>query len=79
MKNIFVTGGSGSIGSELSNQLSLDNKVIVIGHSEGGIFEMKNIIPEIGNIRDYFRMEELFEKYRPDVVFHTAAYKHISS
>ena len=78
MKKVFVIGGAGSIGSELATQLSVNNEVIAIDQFETGIFELKNITPEIGSIRDYFRLDELFDKYRPDEVYHAAAYKHVS-
>lgn len=75
---IFVIGGAGSIGSELCNQLSKKNKVIAIDQDETGLYNLSNVIPEIANIRDYERMKELFEEYRPQKVFHAAAYKHLS-
>jgi len=75
MKKIFVVGGAGSIGSELSRQLSKDNKVIVVDQDK---FEEKDIISEVCNVTDYAGLEKLFEKHRPDVVIHAAAYKYVA-
>lgn len=77
---VFVIGGAGSIGSELVKQLSIKNDVIAIDIDETGLFDLntRKINPEIGNIRDYRRMRELFELYKPDIVFNAAAYKHLS-
>lgn len=77
-KTIFIIGAAGSIGSELSKQLLKNNKVIGIDQDETGLFNIKGIIPEIANIRDFHRLEEIFEKYKPEIVFHAAAYKHLS-
>lgn len=75
-KNInFVVGGAGSIGSELCKQLK---DVVAIDQDESGLFDLEGVIPEIANIRNRERMEELFVKYKPKTVFHAAAYKHLS-
>lgn len=88
-KIIFITGGAGSIGSELSRQMAKYNpkKIVNIDVNENTIYflelELKrkypnlNIISEIGNIREKEKMEFLFQKYRPDMVFHAAAHKHV--
>ncbi|MGB6128403.1 MAG: nucleoside-diphosphate sugar epimerase/dehydratase [Psychrilyobacter sp.] len=88
-KVIFITGGAGSIGSELSRQLAKYNpkKIVNIDVNENTIYFLElelrrkypnlNIISEIGNIREKEKMEFLFEKYRPDMVFHAAAHKHV--
>ncbi len=73
-KYIFCIGGSGSIGSELCRQLK---NVVGIDQDESGLFDL-DVIPEIANIRDRERLEELFLKYKPDTVYHAAAYKHLS-
>jgi FlaA1/EpsC-like NDP-sugar epimerase len=78
---IIVTGGAGSIGSELCRQLSKENTVIALDQDESGLFDLAqevNIIPEICNIRDYQKLDFIIDKYRPDVIFHAAAYKHLS-
>lgn len=88
-KVIFVTGGAGSIGSELSRQIAKYNpkKIVNIDVNENAIYflelELKrkyknlDIISEIGNIREYEKMDYLFKKYNPDIVFHAAAHKHV--
>ena len=72
----FVIGAAGSIGSELCRQLKT---VVGIDQDESGLFDLEGITPEIANIRDRERLTFLFEKYRPKVVYHAAAYKHLSN
>ncbi|MDR1953006.1 MAG: polysaccharide biosynthesis protein [Clostridiales Family XIII bacterium] len=86
---IMVTGGGGSIGSELCRQIAKykPRRLIALDNYENGVFElgdeMKIAYPElefeaaIGSVRDHTRMKRLFEKYRPHVVFHAAAHKHV--
>jgi len=88
-KVVFITGGAGSIGSELSRQIAKYNpkKLINIDLNENAIYflelELKRtyknfeIISEIGNVREYEKMEYLFKKYKPEIVFHAAAHKHV--
>jgi FlaA1/EpsC-like NDP-sugar epimerase len=91
-KKVMVTGGGGSIGSELSSQIfNFDpEELIILGHGENRIFEInkhfnynrtgKNkcrIIPIIADIRFLYRIQSIFEEYRPDIVFHAAAHKHV--
>lgn len=88
-KVIFVTGGAGSIGSELSRQIAKfgPKKLINLDINENEIYflelEMKriypnlNLISEICTVRDREKLEILFEKYRPNIVFHAAAHKHV--
>ena len=71
----FVIGAAGSIGSELCRQLK---KVVAIDQDESGIFDLEGVVPEIANIRHKERLEELFDKHRPSIVYHAAAYKHLS-
>ena len=73
---IFCLGAAGSIGSELCRQFK---RVVAIDTDESGIFGLEGVIPEIANIRNRERMEELFQKYKPKIVFHAAAYKHLSN
>ena len=77
--NILITGAAGSIGSELCRQLCKKQTIIAVDQDESGLFDIDGVIPEIGNIRNRDRMGELFLKYRPKVVFHCAAYKHLSN
>jgi len=88
-KVIFITGGAGSIGSELSRQMAKYNpqKIVNIDVNENTIYflelELKrkypnlDLVSEIGNVREREKMEFLFQKYRPDMVFHAAAHKHV--
>ena len=88
-KIIFVTGGAGSIGSELARQIAKYNpkKLITLDVNENDIYflelELKrkypdlDLVSEICNIREKEKLEFLFEKYRPNVVFHAAAHKHV--
>ena len=86
---VFVTGGAGSIGSELARQIAKFNpkQLITIDVNENDIYflelELKrkypklNLISEICNIREREKMEFLFNKYKPNIVFHAAAHKHV--
>lgn len=86
---IMVTGAAGSIGSELCRQLCLfkPEKLILLDFSETALYyidlELKKKHPEqeihsiIANIRDKKRVDAMIERYRPDVIFHAAAYKHV--
>ncbi|SKA88184.1 NDP-sugar epimerase, includes UDP-GlcNAc-inverting 4,6-dehydratase FlaA1 and capsular polysaccharide biosynthesis protein EpsC [Clostridium sp. USBA 49] len=88
-KTILVTGGGGSIGSELCRQISKFNpkKLIILDIYENNAYELqmelKYLYPNmdlkviIASIRDYERIKEVFEVYRPNVVFHAAAHKHV--
>jgi FlaA1/EpsC-like NDP-sugar epimerase len=86
---VMVTGAGGSIGRELCKQISRwgPTGLILLGHGENSIFEAwleiqelfpaLPIFPVIADIRDYPRIEEVFKKYHPEVVFHAAAHKHV--
>lgn len=90
-KTVFITGAGGSIGSEICRQVcQYDPKtMILMGHGENSIYEIKmeleerfggkaiEFIPEIADIKDREKMMFLMEKYRPDVVYHAAAHKHV--
>jgi FlaA1/EpsC-like NDP-sugar epimerase len=88
-KRVLVTGAGGSIGLELCRQVSRWKPVelILLGHGENSIFdgllELQEgngglpLHPVIADIRDPNRMRSIFEAYRPDVVFHAAAHKHV--
>ncbi|WP_245552709.1 polysaccharide biosynthesis protein [Fusobacterium russii] len=88
-KTILVTGGAGSIGSELSRQIARysPKKLINLDINENAIYflelEMKRLYPnldlvsEICSVRDREKLEILFEKYKPNIVFHAAAHKHV--
>ena len=87
-KVIMVTGGAGSIGSELVRQICKYNyrTLIVVDQAESALYDLQqelkqigffNFIPIVGDIRDKNKMRVLFEEYRPDRIFHAAAYKHV--
>ncbi|WP_349763515.1 nucleoside-diphosphate sugar epimerase/dehydratase [Fusobacterium sp. SYSU M8D902] len=88
-KTILITGGGGSIGSEISRQISKYNpkKLINIDINENSLYllelEIKrnyegiDLISEICNIRDKEKLDYLFSIYKPDIVFHAAAHKHV--
>jgi len=84
---ILVTGAGGSIGSELNRQLRELNpsQLILLDKDENSLFEthleISGSFPDaaavVGDIRDMDRMENIFQKWHPDIVFHAAAYKHV--
>ena len=88
-KIVFVTGGGGSIGSELINQIAKYNpkKIINIEINENASYlmelELKRKYPyldyktEIASVRDFDKLDMLFNKYKPDILFHAAAHKHV--
>lgn len=88
-KTVLITGGGGSIGSEISRQISRvgAKEIILLGRGENSIYEiyqeLKIKFPDqlyrtvIANITDKQRMTEVFAKYKPQVVFHAAAHKHV--
>ena len=88
-KTVLVTGGGGSIGSELCRQLASHNPglLIIFDIYENNAYdiqqELKRRYPNlsmevlIGSVRDEIRMEQLFAKYRPQLVYHAAAHKHV--
>lgn len=82
-KRILVAGGAGSIGSELVRQLAEKNKVYVLDINESGIFDIieelkgKTVWGRVGDIRDYKTVKDVFDDFKPQVVFNCAAYKHV--
>lgn len=88
-KTVMVTGAGGSIGRELCRQISrwTPSGLILVGHGENSIFETLleiqevhpslPIYPVIVDVRDGARLMKVFEKRKPDVVFHAAAHKHV--
>ncbi|PEO38852.1 nucleoside-diphosphate sugar epimerase/dehydratase [Bacillus wiedmannii] len=89
-KTVIITGAGGSIGSELSRQIlqCQPRSIILLGHGENSIFRIykelqKNrsethLIPVIGDIKDAFFMDFVFQLYSPDIVYHAAAHKHVT-
>ena len=88
-KTILVTGGGGSIGSELCRQIVKSNpkQLIIFDIYENTAYEIQlellnknknlNLVVLIGSIRDKLRVEEIMVKYKPNVIFHAAAHKHV--
>lgn len=87
-KAVMVTGGGGSIGSELCKQISKYNpeKLIIVDICENGAYAIqqellqnsfKNIYVEIVSVTDEEQMKMIFEQYVPDIVYHAAAHKHV--
>lgn len=88
-KVVLVTGGGGSIGSELCRQIIKYNpqRLVIFDIYENNLYDIQmelisaypnmNIDAIVGSVRDIFRLKEVFGKYRPDIVFHAAAHKHV--
>ncbi|CAN0492942.1 unnamed protein product, partial [Scytosiphon promiscuus] len=87
-KVIIVTGGAGSIGSELVRQIASNEykSLVVIDQAESALYDLQqelkqngfhNFIPIVADIRDKNRMTVIFQEYKPHLVFHAAAYKHV--
>ncbi|MCL5428989.1 MAG: polysaccharide biosynthesis protein [Chloroflexi bacterium] len=88
-KRVLVTGAGGSIASELCRQVARWSpaQLILLGHGENSIFEIfielnsdypnLGLQPVIADIRDLNRLAEIFRQFRPDIIFHTAAHKHV--
>ena len=88
-KVVLVTGGGGSIGSELCRQIvgNVPKTLIIFDIYENCAYDIQNELKRnypdvhietlIGSVRDYDRMEDIFKEYKPDVVYHAAAHKHV--
>ncbi len=88
-KVVMVTGGGGSIGSELSRQIATNNpkELIIFDIYENNAYDIEqelkrnypnlNLKVVIGSVRDYDRLEYIFKKYKPELIFHAAAHKHV--
>jgi FlaA1/EpsC-like NDP-sugar epimerase len=88
-KRVLVTGAAGSIGSEIVRQVLYYRpaQVIMLDQAESPLFEvdqeimhkkgMLKVVPVIGDITNESRMEDVFKEFAPDVVYHSAAYKHV--
>lgn len=89
-KICMVTGGGGSIGSELVRQISKYNprQVIIVDIYENNAYDIQqeltmeygdklDLVTLIASVRDYHRMNQIYEKYKPQIVFHAAAHKHV--
>ena len=88
-KRVLVTGGGGSIGSEICRQVAAHGpeKLIILDIYENNIYDIQNELKEdypnlkmealIGSVRDSRRLFQIFEEYRPQIVYHAAAHKHV--
>ncbi|SEC07132.1 nucleoside-diphosphate sugar epimerase/dehydratase [Paenibacillus sp. GP183] len=90
-KVVLVTGAGGSIGSEICRQIAKFNpqRLILLGHGENSIYSIEielqdncgnaqpELITEIADVQDLNKMMSIMNKYRPDVVYHAAAHKHV--
>jgi FlaA1/EpsC-like NDP-sugar epimerase len=86
---VLVTGGGGSIGSELCRQIAgfKPKQLIILDNYENNLYSIQNellfkhpdldLVAVIANVREPRRLDNIFSKYRPDVVFHAAAHKHV--
>ena len=89
-KTVLVTGGGGSIGSELCRQIAKcsPKKLVILDIYENNAYEIQqelvrkygdslDLSVEIASVRDRVRLENIFKAYRPNIVFHAAAHKHV--
>ncbi len=88
-KTILVTGAAGSIGSEIVRQLTRFKpaRIILFDEAESPLYDIQlelsekfrfnDYVIEMGDVREYQRVESIFVKYKPDIVYHAAAYKHV--
>jgi len=85
---VFITGAAGSIGSEIARQVGTCNvkQLVLIDQAESPLYDLEqefvnlkisNFVAEVADVRDTKRMQQLFEFYKPQIVFHAAAYKHV--
>ena len=88
-KTVLVTGGGGSIGSELCRQVARHNpkRLIIFDVYENNAYDIQlelgekhpelDLVTLIGSVRDSRKMFQVFDRYRPDIVYHAAAHKHV--
>jgi len=88
-KTVLITGAAGSIGSELCRQVAKfrPSQLLLLDQDETGIFNISEeledrfprlkISPLVADIQDKEKIEQIFDKFRPSVIFHAAAYKHV--
>lgn len=85
-KRILITGGAGSIGSELVRQLARHNKIFIVDINETGAFDLREELNQegfwthsrTGDIRDPRVVSDVFADFKPEYVFHAAALKHVT-
>ncbi|MFP2994608.1 nucleoside-diphosphate sugar epimerase/dehydratase [Spongiivirga sp. MCCC 1A20706] len=87
-KVVMITGAAGSIGSEISRQIAAYpcETLVMVDQAESPLYDLQqellrkginNFVPIVADVRNYQRMETIFKKYKPKMVFHAAAYKHV--
>ena len=88
-ETVLVTGAGGSIGSELCRQIAAlgAGRLVLVEHAENALVEIERelvnergftaAVPALADVKDRAKMRQLFERFRPGVVFHAAAYKHV--
>jgi FlaA1/EpsC-like NDP-sugar epimerase len=88
-KTVLVTGAGGSIGSELCRQLARaqPQRIVLVDQAESALYDIERelvderrfpaCVPVLADVRNRKRLRQVFERYRPNVVFHAAAYKHV--
>jgi FlaA1/EpsC-like NDP-sugar epimerase len=88
-KTVLVSGAGGSIGAELCRQIARvgAGRIVLVDHSEPALFDIERelvdersfpaALPVLADVGNRAKLRQVFEKYRPEVVFHAAAYKHV--
>ena len=88
-QTVLVTGAGGSIGSELCRQIARvgPERILLVEHAESALVDIERelvhergfraVVPVLADVKNRSKMRRIFEKYRPAVVFHAAAYKHV--
>jgi FlaA1/EpsC-like NDP-sugar epimerase len=88
-ETVLVTGAGGSIGSELCRQIAAigPGRLVLVEHAENALVEIERelvnerhfsaVVPVLADVKNRAKMRQVFERYRPSVVFHAAAYKHV--
>jgi FlaA1/EpsC-like NDP-sugar epimerase len=88
-ETVLVTGAGGSIGSELCRQIiaARPERILLVEHTENALVEIERelvherhfpaVVPILADVKNRAKLQQVFERYRPTVVFHAAAYKHV--
>jgi FlaA1/EpsC-like NDP-sugar epimerase len=88
-ETVLVTGAGGSIGAELCRQIARlgPDRMILVDHAENNLFEIdrelvnerefRAVVPVLADVKSRTKLRQVFERYRPTVVFHASAYKHV--
>ena len=85
-KRILITGGAGSIGNELVRQLAPNNKIFILDFDETSTFDLTEELKQkgfwvncrVGDIRNKETVTDVFSDFKPQIIFHAAAYKHVT-